>query len=308
MKTTLVGYTGFVGGNLARSHTFDAMYNSSNIQQAFGQENGLVIYSGMPAEKFLAAANPAADKAVAENALANIQKMQPERLVLISTVDVYPCPQKVYEDTEPGNEQATAYGANRLYLEQQVRALYPEALIVRLPGLYGKGLKKNFIYDMFTLVPPMLRAEKYAQLVAKQPLVQACYQQDADGFYRLQQGLPAATAQQLKAFFSENDFNSLAFTDSRSVFQFYDLSRLWHDLTVCLKAGLQTINMATAPLRAGDIYYSLFGREFVNHLNKRPLEYDMRTHYGRNLGGSDDYVADANEVLAGIARLATAGL
>ena len=35
------------------------------------------------------------------------------------------------------------YGRNRLYLENYIRNNYHDYLIVRLPGLFGKGLKKN---------------------------------------------------------------------------------------------------------------------------------------------------------------------
>ncbi|MEG2500937.1 MAG: NAD(P)-dependent oxidoreductase, partial [Oscillospiraceae bacterium] len=37
MKTALVGYTGFVGSNIAAAHPFDGLYNSKNIKEAFGQ-------------------------------------------------------------------------------------------------------------------------------------------------------------------------------------------------------------------------------------------------------------------------------
>ncbi len=306
MKHTLVGYTGFVGQNLAAAHTFDAMYNSANIAESFGADNGLVIYSGMYSEKFLANADPAADLARARAAFENICQMAPERLVLISTVDVYPRPLGVYEDSPAGGPDAPAYGANRLTLENWVREAYPEALVVRLPGLFGKGLKKNFIFDMLTLVPMMLRENKYTELCQKEPLVAEGYRRDDTGFYRL-----VAVGEQraaLKAFFAQNDFSALSFTDSRSVYQFYNLANLWADISRCLQKNLRTINMATQPVEAGSLYEVLFGREFVNHLDAPPVRYDMRTRYGREFGGLDDYIADRMEVVAGIGKLASAVL
>ena len=38
MRTALIGHTGFVGSNLAASHAFDDLYNTSNIEQIEGQE------------------------------------------------------------------------------------------------------------------------------------------------------------------------------------------------------------------------------------------------------------------------------
>ncbi|NLW77955.1 MAG: NAD(P)-dependent oxidoreductase [Ruminococcaceae bacterium] len=303
MKTTLVGYTGFVGGNLAASHRFDNLYNSANITTAFGADNGLVVYSGMPSEKFLANADPAADLARAQGALENIRAMRPERLVLISTVDVYRKPYGVYEDSPAGGDGLPAYGQNRLALEGWVRQEYPDALILRLPGLFGRGLKKNFIYDIFNLTPATLTAAKYAELAEKNPLVAESYAQDDAGFYRLKK-LPDEQAQALREFYRHNDFNATRFTDSRSVFQFYNLAQLWDDIGRCLKAGLKLVNLATEPVEAGMLYRTLFGAAFENHLDAPPFRYDMRTCYGRELGGLDHYIADRADVLAGIARFA----
>ncbi len=306
MKHTLVGYTGFVGKNLTAAHSFDALYNSASIAESYEADNGLVVYSGMYSEKFLANADPKADLDRARGAFENMQKMRPERLVLISTVDVYPRPQGVYEDSPAGGEGAPAYGANRLALENWVHETFPEALVVRLPGLFGKGLKKNFIYDMLTVIPMMLREEKYTELCKKEALVAECYQKDDAGFYRLQAEGKKKTA--LRDFFEENDFNAVSFTDSRSVYQFYNLANLWADIERALEKNLRVLNLATQPVEAGALYEILFGREFVNHLDAPPVCYDMRTRHGRSFGGLDDYVADRVEVVSGIGKLGCAML
>ena len=299
MQNTLVGYTGFVGGNLTAEHTFNNLYNSSNIKSGFGAENGLVVYSGMSSEKFLANADPKADLARAEQALENIRRLRPEKLVLISTVDVYPSPIAVYEDTPINTQDALAYGKHRRMLEEWVSGEYPEALLVRLPGLFGKGLKKNLIYDMFTLVPSMVTEEKYRELCAQSDLIEQSYAPAKAGFYGLQQ-LEPERRRQLKNFFENNSFNSLCFTDSRSVFQFYDLSRLWGDISTALEREIRLLNLATEPVSAGEVYQHVFGKEFVNHLQKPPANYDMRSRYASLLGGKGDYIATKEQVLQGI--------
>lgn len=303
MKYSLVGYTGFVGGNLAASHLFDNLYNSSNIRESFGADNGLVVYSGMASEKFLANADPGADYKKAEEAMENIRRMRPQRLVLVSTVDVYPVPAGVDELSLPETEDAPAYGKNRYRLEEWVRQEYPDALILHLPGLFGRGLKKNFIFDLFTLVPSMLTEEKYRELAAEHALVQSSYQPARPGFYSLG-NISRQEREQLKQFFAANEFNSLKFTDSRSRFQFYDLGRLWQDTGRALAQGLPLLNLATEPVKAAEVYHFLTGKTFVNELAKPPADYDMRTIHSALFGGQDGYIENKQQVLERIRHFA----
>ena len=71
------------------------------------------------------------------------------RFVLISTIDVYPDPSMaVDEDFDPAGHPNHAYGTNRLALEKWVGLHHPDHLIVRLPALFGPGLKKNALFDL----------------------------------------------------------------------------------------------------------------------------------------------------------------
>ncbi len=193
MKTMLVGSTGFVGGNLAASHAFDGAFHSADIERAFGARPELLVYAGLPAAKYLANTDSAGDLAVVERAFWQMEQIAPRQLVLISTVDVYAVPQGVDECTPADAENPAAYGRNRARLERLVREAYPEALIVRLPGLFGRGLKKNFLYDLLTITPAMLKEEKYEQLAAENSLVRAAYAPARAGFYALRT-LDAQTA------------------------------------------------------------------------------------------------------------------
>ena len=83
-----------------------------------------------------------------ERLLASLQPVRARRVVLISTIDVLPPFAGVDESFEPHGHENHAYGANRLRLEDAIKGQFAETHVVRLPSLFGPGLKKNVIYDL----------------------------------------------------------------------------------------------------------------------------------------------------------------
>lgn len=295
----LVGYTGFVGSNLYAEGRFDGAYNSKNIQQAYGTRPDLLIYAGLRAEKYLANSAPDQDMALILQAEENITKIAPKKLVLISTVDVFKVPEQVDERSTIDTEGLPAYGSNRYQLECWVRERYPDALIVRLPGLFGQNLKKNFIYDFINVIPFMLKASKLEELVRQAPQLRDYYTLQDNGFYRVR---PLAPEERdaLRGLFRSVGFTALNFTDSRSVYQFYDLRQLWGDLQTALELGIPLWHPATEPVSAGELYQYLTGGTFVNELPGTPAGYDYRTIYAQAFGRSGHYIRTRQEVLAQI--------
>jgi len=148
LKRALIGHTGFVGGNLVRQQPFDATFNSSNIAAIEGQHFDLVVCSGIQAKKWWANQHPDEDRRGIDALLGHLAKAEIRRLVLISTIDVYPVPVDVDEESPIDLTRHHAYGKHRLLAEQFVRERFPDHYIVRLPGLFGTGLKKNVIFDL----------------------------------------------------------------------------------------------------------------------------------------------------------------
>ena len=297
-KDLLVGSTGFVGGNLMAAHTFAAACHSTDIAAQYGTAPDLCVYAGVPAAMFLANADPEADLAVMAAARENLRKIAPQKLVLISSIAVYADSRGKDESDAPDSADLPAYGRNRLQLERWVREDFPSALIVRLPALYGKGLRKNFLFDLHTITPSMLRPEKYAELAAVSDLVRTGYALADNGFYKL---VPGADADALRKFFAANNFNALAFTDSRSRYQFYNLGRLWQDIGKALDAGLTLLNLTTPPVTAAAVYTAVTGRTgWKNELAKPPFDYDLRSRHADLLGGRDGYLCTEAEELADI--------
>lgn len=308
METSmLVGYTGFVGSNIAAEHEFTWKINSKNKEEAYGKQPDLLVYAGLRAEKFLANKDPEADMATIMEAMEQIQKIAPKKLVLISTVDVYKEPVGVDEDSPIDTEGLLPYGANRYRLEQMVRQNYEDALIIRLPGLFGKNLKKNFIYDYIHVIPSMLKEEKFRELAEKSTLVGESYRDLGNGFYKCiltENANPSAkevyAIEELKQEFKSLDFSALNFTDSRGVFQFYHLKNLWKDIQIALENDIRLLNIATQPLSVAEIYECLAERKFYNEVQPNPPFYDYRSKHAGVFGGKDGYFADKAAVLQDI--------
>ncbi len=146
MQRALIGYTGFVGSNIASQTDFADCYNSRNIQEIEGKNYDLIVSAGARAEKWRINQEPEKDLAEINSLISHLKHVKTKKFILISTIDVYKDPNGVDEDTAIETEGLHAYGANRYHLEQFCADQF-DSLIVRLPGLFGPGLKKNVIYD-----------------------------------------------------------------------------------------------------------------------------------------------------------------
>lgn len=295
----LVGYTGFVGSNLKSQHRFDAMYNSKNIEQAFGLNPDLCVYSGVPAEKFLANKDPDGDMAVIQNAINNIEKINPKHLVLISTVDVFVDPNGANEDSDVNTDNLHAYGYDRHCLEQWCLQNIGNCNVIRLPGLFGKNIKKNFIYDMINFLPSVLNELKFFELSAKEPLISRHYIRQQNGFYKCSYQTPKER-QDLIAAFKRLDFSALHFTDSRASFQFYNLAYIWQHTEIAIKRNLQILHLAVPPVCVNEIYRSVYGCDFVNQIIQNPPRYDFKTKYDELFGGAYGYLFCKEKVIGDI--------
>jgi len=301
MKTAIVGYTGFVGSNIFAQGKFDGAYNSRNIQDAYGTDPDLLVYAGMRAEKFLANAHPEKDYALVEEAERNIEYINARKVVLISTIDVFKDPMGVDEGSAIDIDGLNAYGLNRYKLEMWVRENFYNSLIVRLPGLFGRNIKKNFIFDMINIVPTMLSSEKFEELALRKSSLREWYVLQDNGFYKVKP-LDARNKDYLKKIFLELGFSAMNFTDSRSRYQFYNLERLWGDIQLALESGINLLHPATEPVSAGELCEFVTGEKFVNELNLRPANYDYKTLHAELFGGRDGYIESKSSVMEQIRR------
>jgi hypothetical protein len=88
--------------------------------------------------------------------------------------------------------------------------------------------------------------------------------------------------------------------DSRGVFQFYGLHRLWGDLEMATQHKLSLIHLPTEPVSVAEVARAAFGKDFTNHVVDKPAHYDIRTKHAALLGGVGLYLETKVAELEGI--------
>ena len=137
-KIALIGYTGLIGSNffnqIKKKKFKIEKFNSKNISKISSTNKyDFVFCSALPAEKWFANKYPRKDYKNMKNLINKIKKINTKLFILVSTIDV--------------NFRHT-YGKNRLEFEKFINKKFKKKIIIRLPGVFGKGLKKNIIFDL----------------------------------------------------------------------------------------------------------------------------------------------------------------
>jgi len=222
LTKALIGHTGFVGSALKKQTSFPDTYRSTDIETIRGRHFETVVCAGASAKKWLANSEPEMDVNNIEILMENISRIRCHTFILISTADVFSTPVGVSEKTDVDERNLSAYGLNRRRLEKFVEETFSNHLIVRLPGLVGKGLRKNIIYDFL------------------------------------------------------ND-NRLSAIDSRAIFQFYPIRKLWKDINIAMENQLKLIHLTAEPVSVAEVALKGFRKMFNNHLALEPPIYDFRS-------------------------------
>jgi nucleoside-diphosphate-sugar epimerase len=149
----LIGNTGLIGTTLKSSITFDFEFNSKNIDDLLelNIDQPCDLYLAcLPATKWMVNKNPQEDLNNIFRILEIISKKQYNRIILYSTIDVYEHAPIGSNESYPLQVSTPSYGSNRLFFERiiQTTISYNSLLILRLPALFGKYIKKNIVYDL----------------------------------------------------------------------------------------------------------------------------------------------------------------
>ena len=145
----IIGHRGFIGSFLHFMYPRARVFSSETISEMGKYTFQLVFCAAPGAEKYKALQSPETDWKQTTRLMSDLKTVNTDRFVLLSTIDVFSREQAesslTTESTPPHPDHP--YGQHRYQLEVFVRQRWPEAMIIRLPGLFGMGLKKNEIYD-----------------------------------------------------------------------------------------------------------------------------------------------------------------
>lgn len=297
LHNALIGFSGFIGSVISKSESFNHRYNSKNIDEIKGRSFDCVICAAAPATMWAANLFPDEDKANLNRLIENISTIKAKSFVLISSIAVLDDMSAGYTEVNARYEQNKAYGLHRRELEEWVAGQFANCHILRLPALFGPGLKKNFIFDLLNPVPSFIKPDKFVTLAEDLTCIEMAL---LNQFYTFDEQLKmwglarrhlqvAQERSTLEAAFGRIGFTARNFTNSASRFQFYNVQRLGTDIKRVIKAGLDVVNICSEPLEAAQICYELTGKTFSN--NAPPLvKEDMRSIHADVFGGTAPYL------------------
>lgn len=303
-RDALIGGTGFVGGHLLRQHRFARQFNSRNMADSKGCSFDTVVCAAAPGSMFEANNFPERDKARIDALCASLDAIDARRFVLISSVAVLADFAGRDDETTTAFQNKLAYGRHRRLLETFCETRFADCLVVRLPALFGTGLRKNFIFDLLNPMPSMLTEARFAVLAeALEPTLRAAtrelYAPDpSTGLLKLDRAAFDACPMRarLNAAVTALGFSATQFHHPELSYQYYDMSRLWTDIGVATKVGLGVIHLATEPLQAARIHAALTGNA-MPETGARLHREDMHTRHSGLWGRTGPYLEDTEIVL-----------
>ena len=129
----LVGYTGFVGSNLRGVGRFTDLANRTRPLDPGHYD--LIVCAAPSGAKWKANRFPEIDRAEIAGLRNMLSACTADEFILISTVDTL-------------LPESGAYGDHRREFESWCALTYADLKIIRVPALFGPGLKKNALHDL----------------------------------------------------------------------------------------------------------------------------------------------------------------
>lgn len=303
-KTCLVGHTGFVGSALLRQAQFDDCFNSSNIGTIAGRRYGTLVCAAAPGSMFEANRDPEVDRAMIHELMGKLESASADRVILISSIAVLADFGSGDDESAHAFQTEIAYGRHRRELEVFVEDRFAGSLVVRLPALFGRGLRKNFLFDLLNPIPSMLTCERLEDWVRSvdvrlgRSLRELYAFNRSNGMFVLDRPSLAANALRtsLEETAAELGYSATHFHNRETTYQYYEVEKLWSDIGLALNAGLSHIHLVNEPLTAARIHRRLTGRPMPETAARLHRE-DMRTRHAGLWSKSGPYIDDAKATL-----------
>lgn len=307
-RTALIGHTGFVGGTLARQSNFTSYFNRSTIGSIKEHTFDTVVCAAAPGSMFEANRSPEIDEVKVNALIDQLSHVRTERFVLISSIAVLADFAGGDDETSTAFQQELAYGRHRRGLEEFVEENFDGSTVVRLPALFGRGLRKNFIFDLLNPTPSILPADKLETLLASldprfRGWLRSLYAFDpTTEMFRVDRiALDSDPRRRsLDAAVVGLGFSAVQFHHAETTYQFYDMRRLSSDLKVAVDAGVSRIHLVTEPLNVSRIHERLTGERMPDTDASLHHE-DMRTLHADLWGVRGPYLEDSESTLGKLA-------
>lgn len=147
IKNAIIGHTGFIGNFLKKELNIKYNFSTKNIFKISKYKIDRVYCAAPSSLMWKVNKNPTNDLKNIIKLCSILNKTEIKKFILISSIEVYAnknnCNEKSPTSTEP-----LTYGSNRAFFENFVKARFPDHHIIRLPIVYGKGFKKNILFDL----------------------------------------------------------------------------------------------------------------------------------------------------------------
>jgi len=130
----LIGSNGTIGQSLLDNMSFDAVFNSDNLQKITEIKWDLVVCAAPSGNRLAINRGQTQDIKDCEAIVDILSRCQTKKLLLIGSVDAETAPDSIY-------------GRNRAWLEKELSKIHTTH-ILRLSTLIGKRIKKNMLFDL----------------------------------------------------------------------------------------------------------------------------------------------------------------
>jgi nucleoside-diphosphate-sugar epimerase len=152
-KAAVVGPRGFIGASVVEeleSRGYDIALFERSSAMTSAPHCQLGFFCAGSSAAYLSLKDPA--RCLQANVIdlhSYLAGLKVDRWVLMSSLSVYPADSPVKSEDSPIDlSRLSMYGAHKALAEAYARAFARDALILRVGYLYGKGLRKNLLFDL----------------------------------------------------------------------------------------------------------------------------------------------------------------